>query len=63
LYRVLVGKLEGSRPLGRHRHRWEDNIKMDLREVVCGVMDWIVLTQDRDSGWALVTAIMNLWVP
>jgi len=63
LYRVLVGKLEGSRPLGRPRHRWEDNIKMDLREVVCGVMDWIVLAQDRDSGRALVTAIMNLWVP
>jgi len=48
VYRVLVGKSEGGRPLGRPRHRWEDNIKMDLQEVVCGGKDWIELTQDRD---------------
>jgi hypothetical protein len=48
LYRVLVGKPDGKRPLGRSRHRWEDNIKMDLQEVVCGSRDWIELVQDRD---------------
>jgi hypothetical protein len=49
IYRVLVGKSEGKRPLGRPRHRWEDNIsKMDLQEVGCGSMDWIKLAQDRD---------------
>ena len=48
VYRVLVGKPEGKRPLGRPRRRWEDNIKMDLREVECGGMDWIELAQDRD---------------
>ena len=48
VYRVLVGKPEGKRPVGRPRHRWEDNIKMVLEEVVCGVMDWIKLAQDRD---------------
>jgi hypothetical protein len=48
-----VGKLEGKKPLGRHRHRWEDNIKMDLQEVECGGMDWIDLGQDRDRLWAL----------
>ena len=48
VYRVLVGKPEGKRPLGRPRHRWEDNIKMDLQEVVCGGMDWIDLVEDRD---------------
>jgi len=47
-YRVLVGKPEGKRPLGRHRHRWEDNIKIDLQEMVSGVMDWIDLAQYRD---------------
>jgi len=47
VYRVLVGKPEGRRPLGRTRHRWEDNIKMDLPEVECGGMDWIELAQDR----------------
>ena len=47
--RVLVGKSEGKRPLGKPRHRWEANIKMDLQEVECGVMDWIELAQDRDS--------------
>jgi hypothetical protein len=49
-YRALVGKPEGRRPLGRPRHRWEDNIKMDLREVGWGGMDWINLAQDRDRG-------------
>ena len=51
MYRVLVGKPEGTRPLGRSRHRWEGNIKMDLHEVVCGGMDWIELAQDRGQ-WA-----------
>ena len=63
VYRVLVGKPEGKRPLGRPRLRWEDNIKMDLQEVRCGVMDWIELAQNRDRWQALVTAVMNLRVP
>ena len=63
VYRVLVGKPEGKRPLGRPRHRWEDNIKMDLQEVGCGVKDWIELAQDRDRWRALVNAVMNLRVP
>jgi len=62
-YRVLVGKPEGKRPLRRHRHMWEDNIKMDHREVGCSSMDWIELAQDRDSWRALVTAVMNFRVP
>jgi len=48
IYKDLVGKPEGKRPLGRHRRRWEDNIKMDLQEVGCGSMDWTELAQDRD---------------
>ena len=60
---VLVGKLEGKRPLGRSRRRWEDNIKMDLREVGCGGMDWIDLAQDRDRWRAFVNAVMNFQVP
>jgi len=63
VYRVLVGKPEGMRPLGRPRRRWEDNIKMDLQEVGCGGMDWIELTQDRDGWRALVDAVMNVRVP
>jgi hypothetical protein len=62
VYRVLVGKLEGKRPLGRPRSRWEDNIKMDLQEVECGGMDWIGLAQDRDRWRAIVNAVMNLRV-
>ena len=60
--RVLVGKPEGKRQLGRPRHRWE-NIKMDLEEVECGGMDWIDLAQDRDRWWALVNVAMKLQVP
>ena len=59
IYRVLVGKPEGKRPLGRPRGRWEDNIKTDLQEVGGGGMDWIELAQDRDRLWALVTAVIN----
>ena len=63
VYRVLVGKPEGKRSAERPRRRWEDNIKMDLQEVGGGGMDWIELAQDRDRWRALVTAIINLWVP
>ena len=63
VYRVLVRKREGKRPLGRSRRRWEDNIKMDLREVGCGGMDWFDLAQDRYRWRALVSAVMNLPVP
>ena len=63
IYRVLVGKSEGKRPLGRPRRRWEDNIKMDRQEVRCGCMYWIDLAQDRDRWRALVKAVMNLRVP
>jgi hypothetical protein len=63
VYRVLVEKPEGKRPLGRPRCRWEDNIKMDLQEIGCGGIDWIEVAQDRDRWWALVNAVMNLQVP
>jgi hypothetical protein len=63
VYRFLVEKPEGKRPLGRPRRRWEDNIKMDLQEVSCGGMDWIDLAEDRDRWWAYVNAVMNLRVP
>jgi len=63
VYRVLVGKPEGKRPLVRPRRRWEDNIRMDLQEVGCGYMDWIGLAQDRDRWQTLVSAVINLWVP
>ena len=62
VYRVLVGK-PGKKILGRPRHRWVDNIRMDLREVGCGYMDWIGLAQDRDRWRTLVSAVMNLRVP
>jgi hypothetical protein len=62
VYKVLVGKPEGKRPLGRSRRRWKDNIKMDLQEVRCGGMDWIELAQDKDRWRAFVNAVMNLWV-
>jgi hypothetical protein len=63
VYRVLVGKPEGKRLLGRPMCRWEDNIKIDLQEVGCGVMDWIELAQDRERWPALLNAAMNLRVP
>ena len=61
VHRVLVGKPEGKRPLGRPRHRWEDN--MDLQEVGGGCGDWMELAQDRDGWRALVSTVMNLGVP
>jgi hypothetical protein len=63
VYRVLVGKPAGKRPLGRSRRRWKDNIRMDLQEVECGFEDWIGLAQDRDRWWAHVSAVMKLRVP
>jgi hypothetical protein len=63
MYRVLIGKPEGKRPLGRPRRRGEDNIKMDLKEVWCGAIDCIELAQDRDRRWALLNAVMNLRFP
>jgi hypothetical protein len=63
VYKVLLGKPEGKRPLGRPRSRWEDNIKMDLQEVGCGGMEWIELVQDRERWRALANAVMNLRAP
>ena len=63
VHRVLVGKPEGKRPLGRPRRRWEDNIKMDLQEEGGGCGDWMELAQDRDRWRALVSTVMNLRVP
>jgi hypothetical protein len=62
-YRILVGKPEGKRPLGRPRRRWLDNIKKDLREIGWDGVDWIELAQDRDQWRALVNTVMNLRVP
>jgi hypothetical protein len=62
VYKVLVGKPEGKRPLGRPRRRWEDGIRMDLRETGLGGVDLIRLSQDRDRWRAVVSAVMNLWV-
>jgi len=63
VYRILVGKPEGRRSLGRPRYRWVDNNRMDLQEVGCGYMDWIGLAQFRDRWRTLVSAVMNLRVP
>ena len=63
VYRVLVGKLERKRPLGKPGHRWVDNIRTDLQEVECGYVDWIGLAQDRDRWRTLVSTVMNLRVP
>jgi hypothetical protein len=63
VHRVLVGKPEGKRPMGRPRRRWEDNIKMDLQEVGGGCGDWMELTHDRDSWRALVSKVRYFWVP
>jgi hypothetical protein len=63
VYRVLVGKPEGKRPLGRPRRRWDDDVRMDVQEVGCGFWDWIGLAQDRDRWRALVSAVRNLRVP
>ena len=63
VYRVLMGKPEGKRSLGRHRRRWEYDIKMDLQEVGFGAMDWIEVSQDRDRWRALVNAVMYLQAP
>jgi hypothetical protein len=62
-YKILVQKPEGKRPLGRPKHRWEHNIKIDLREMGWGGIDWIDLAQDRDQWRALVNTVMNLRVP
>jgi hypothetical protein len=61
--RLLVGKPKGKRPLVKPRCRWVDDIKMDLREIGCGGMDWIDLAQDRDQWKAFVNMLLNLWVP
>ena len=63
VHRVLVGKPEGKRPLGRPRRRWEENIKMDLREVGGGCVDWMELALDRERWRALVSTVRNLRVP
>ena len=63
VHKVLVGKPEGKRRLGRPRRRWEDNIKMDLQEVVRACGDWMELAQDRDRWWALMSTVMNFRVP
>jgi hypothetical protein len=62
VYRVLMGKPEGKRPLGRPRHRWEDGIRMDFREIGWGSVNWIQLAQDRDRWWTPVNMAMNLQV-
>jgi transposase len=63
VYRVLVGRPEGKKPLGRPRRRWEDNIKMDLRDIGIDGSNWIQLAQDRVQWRACVNTVMNLWVP
>jgi hypothetical protein len=63
VYRILVGKPDGKRPLGRPRHGWEDNRRLDPQEVECGGMDWIELAQEKDGWRAFVNEVMNLRVP
>jgi hypothetical protein len=63
VYRILVGRPEGKRPLGRPRRKWEDNIKMDLREIGIDGANWIQLAQDRVQWWAFVSMVMNLRFP
>jgi hypothetical protein len=63
VYRILVGKPEGKKPLGRPRRKWEGNNKLDFQEVRCGVMDWIELAQERDGWRALVNEVIHLQVP
>ena len=63
VYRILVGKPEGKKKLGRPRPKWEHNTKMDRQEVECEVMDWVDLAQDRDIRWALVTAVIDFRIP
>ena len=63
VYRFMLGKPEGKRPLGRPRHRWVDNIRMDLQEMGCECMEWTGMAQDRDSWRKLVSAVINLRVP
>jgi hypothetical protein len=63
VYRLVVGKPEGKRPLGRPRRRWMDNIKLDLLEIGLSVVNWICLAEDRYRWTALVNSVMNLWVP
>jgi hypothetical protein len=63
VYKILVGKPEGKRPLGRPRSRWVNNIKMDIREIGWDGMDWLNLTRDREQWWALVNMVMNHRVP
>jgi hypothetical protein len=63
VYRVLVGRPEGKRPLRRPRCRWDNNIKLDLREIGINGANWIWLAQDRVQWWAFVNMVMNLWVP
>jgi hypothetical protein len=62
LIKIITGKPEGQRPLGGHRHRWNDNIKIDLREKGWEIVDWIRLAKDSDQRWALVDTVMNLLV-
>jgi hypothetical protein len=62
-YRIQVGKPQGKRPLGRPRRRWVDNIKMDLKEIGWGGMDWVDLAQDKNQWRGLVNSVMNLLVP
>jgi hypothetical protein len=62
-YSILIGKPERKRPFGRLRHRWEDNIRMNLGEIGWKVVDWVHLAQDRDMWWDLENMLMNLWFP